>query len=74
MNFGFELLPVWREIGMGFFLYEWQSHEYRKEKIPYESRMAHSKFPMNGLAGVMKLEFPTRGGAASGEFLFYHNC
>ena len=24
------------------------------KKIPYESRMAHSKFPMNGLAGVMK--------------------
>ena len=28
-----ELLPVWREIGMGFFLYEWRSHEYRKKNF-----------------------------------------
>ena len=30
---GNELLPVWREIGMGFFLYEWRSHEYRKKNF-----------------------------------------
>ena len=33
-----------------------------------------SQFPTNGLAGVVKQKFPTSGAAASGEFLFYHNC
>ena len=33
LNVGIELLPVWREIGMGFFLYEWRSHEYRKKNF-----------------------------------------
>ena len=33
LKYGNELLPVWREIGMGFFLYEWRSHEYRKKNF-----------------------------------------
>ena len=33
-----------------------------------------SQFPKNGLAGVVKWKFPKSGEAASGEFLFYHNC
>ena len=33
-----------------------------------------SPWVMNGLAGVVKKNFPMSGEAASGEFLFYHNC
>ena len=29
----YDLYPVLREIGMGFFLYEWRSHEYRKKNF-----------------------------------------
>ena len=32
------------------------------------------QFSTNGLAGVVKYKFPKSGEAASGEFLFYHNC
>ena len=68
-----EPYPVWREIGMGFFL---MSREATNEEkiIPHESQMAHFYFLTNGLAGVMKKKFPTSGVAASGEFLFHHNC
>ena len=71
--YGYEPYPVWREIGMGFFL---MSREATNEEkiIPHESQMAHFYFLTNGLAGVMKKKFPTSGVAASGEFLFHHNC
>ena len=58
-----ELFLIWKELGMGFFLYEWQSHEYRK-----------NNFPMNGLAGIVKENFPMSGKAANGELLFYYDC
>ena len=50
---GYEPYPVWREIGMGFFL---MSREATNEEkiIPHESQMAHFYFLTNGLAGVMK--------------------
>ena len=58
-----ELFLIWKELGMGFFLYEWRSHEYRKKN-----------FPMNGLAGIVKENFPMSGEAANGETFFYYDC
>ena len=58
-----ELFLIWKELGMGFFLYEWRSHEYRK-----------NNFPMNGLAGIVKENFPMSGEAANGETFFYYDC
>ena len=46
-------IPVWREIGMGFFLTRGEASS-KEKKIPHESQMAHFKLPMNGLAGLMK--------------------
>ena len=60
---GNELFLIWKELGMGFFLYEWRSHEYRK-----------NNFPMNGLAGIVKENFPMSGEAANGETFFYYDC
>ena len=50
----FGLIPVWREIGMGFFLYEWRSHEYRKRKFLMNHEWHIPIFPMKGSAGVVK--------------------
>ena len=47
------LYLIWRELGMGFFRPEWRSHEGGKKKFPRESRKAHPRFPMNGLAGIV---------------------
>ena len=46
----------------------------RKKKFPRESRKAHPRFPMNGLAGIVKNNFPMSGEAANGELLFYYDC
>ena len=62
-QYGNELFLIWKELGMGFFLYEWRSHEYRK-----------NNFPMNGLAGIVKENFPMSGEAANGETFFYYDC
>ena len=62
-----------KNIGMGFSLMSGEATNEGK-LIPHESRMAHFYFLTNGLAGVMKKKFPTSGVAASGEFLFHHNC
>ena len=51
----------------------WRSHERRK-KIPHESQKAHNIFPVNGGAGVVKINFPMSGEAANGEIYFHHNC
>ena len=44
------------------------------KKFPRESQKAHSHFPMNGLAGIVKNNFPMSGEAANGEILFYYDC
>ena len=67
------LIPYWGEIGMGFFLTTGEAGSEEK-KFPHESRKAHFIFPTNGLAGVVKKNFPKSGEAASGEIFFYHNC
>ena len=54
------LIPVSREIGMG--------------KIPHSSLMAHSIFPIQGLAVVVKKDFPIRGFAAHGKIFFHYSC
>ena len=46
-------IPVWRETGMGFYLMSGEATN-KVKTIPHESQMAYYKFPMNGLAGVMK--------------------
>ena len=40
------------------------------KKFPHESQKAHSLFPMNGLAGIVKNNFPMSGEAAMGKFFF----
>ena len=63
------LIPYWGEIGMGFFLTTGEAGSEEK-KFPHESRKAHFIFPTNGLAGVVKKNFPKSGEAASGEIFF----
>ena len=53
LQYGNGPIPVWREIGMGFFLTRGEASS-KEKKIPHESQMAHFKLPMNGLAGLMK--------------------
>ena len=45
-----------------------------KNRFPQESRKAHFIFPMNGLAGMVKINFPMSGEATNGEIYFYHDC
>ena len=45
-----------------------------EKKISRESQKAHSHFPMNGLAGIVKNNFPMSGEAANGEILFDYDC
>ena len=56
-----ERFLIWKELGM-------------VKKIPHESRKAHSLFPMIGLAGIVKENFPMSGEAANGETFFYYDC
>ena len=44
---------MWRELGMG--------------KFPHSSQKAHSRFPIHGLAVIVKKNFPMSGKAAHGE-------
>ena len=68
------LYPLWKKIGQGFFPYEWRQPRIWEKKFPHESRMAHFIFPMNGLAGVVKINFPMSGEATNGEIYFHHDC
>ena len=45
-----------------------------KNNFSHESRKAHFIFPMNDLAGMVKINFPMSGGATNGEIYFYHDC
>ena len=56
---------MWRNRD-GIFLLEWRSHERRKKNFP----MNHERHIMYGGAGVVKINFPMSGEAASGEILF----
>ena len=51
---------MWRELGMG--------------KFPHSSQKAHSRFPIHGLAVIVKKNFPIRGFAAHGEIIFHYSC
>ena len=53
-------IPCGGEIGMG--------------KFPHSSLKAYYIFPMNGLAGIVKINFPMSGEAANGEIYFYYDC
>ena len=65
--------PWCGEIGMGFSPLSGEATKVGK-KISHESRKAHFIFPMNGLAGMVKINFPMSGGATNGEIYFYHDC
>ena len=43
-------------------------------EILYESWKVQLNFPMKGLAGIVKKNFPMSGGAANGEISFYYDC
>ena len=58
---------------MGFFPMSGEATNGEK-KFPHESRKAHYIFPMNGLAGIVKINFPMSGEAANGEISFYYDC
>ena len=57
---------------MGFFPTTSEAGSGEK-KFPHESRKAHYIFPMNGLAGIVKMNFPMSGEAANGEISFYYD-
>ena len=40
------------------------------KKFPHESQKPHSRFPMNGLAGIVKNNFPMSGEPRMGNFFF----
>ena len=58
---------------MGFFPTTGEAVSGEK-KFPHESRKAHNIFPMNGLAGIVKINFPMSGEAVNGEISFYYDC
>ena len=58
---------------MGFFPLSGGATKGEKE-IFHESRKAHHIFPKNGLAGMVKINFPMSSVAANGEIYFYHDC
>ena len=66
-------IPCGGEIGMGVFPTTGEAGSGEK-KFPHESRKAHYIFPMNGLAGIVKINFPMSGEAANGEIYFYYDC
>ena len=43
-------------------------------EIPYESWKVQSYFPMRGLAGIVKKNFPMSGEAANREIYFHYEC
>ena len=43
-------------------------------KFPHSSLKAHNIFPMNGLAVIVKRNFPMSDEAANGEIYFYYDC
>ena len=59
---------------MGFFPLSGEATKGEKNKFPHESRKAQHIFPMNGLAGIVKINFPMSGEAANGEISFYYDC
>merc|ERR1712015_514414 len=59
--------PILRRNRDGIFPHDRRSRSWRKRKFPHESRKAHYIFPMNGLAGIVKINFPMSGEAANGE-------
>ena len=68
------VIPALEKNRVGFFPYEWRQPRIWEKNFPHESRMAHFIFPMNGLAGVVKINFPMSGEATNGEIYFYHDC
>ena len=50
--------PVLERIRDGIFPYEWRSHSYGKRKFPMNHEWHIPIFPMKGLAGVVKNNFP----------------
>ena len=46
---------------MGFFPLSGEATKGEKDKFPRESRKVHYIFPMNGLAGIVKMNFPMSG-------------
>ena len=66
--------PVILKNGDGIFPL-WAAKPRVKEiKILYESWKVQLNFPMKGLAGIVKKNFPMSGGAANGEIFFYYDC
>ena len=60
---------------LGWDFSTWVAKPRKSEnKFPHESRKVHNIFPKNGLAGVVKKNFPMSGVATNGEIFFYHNC
>ena len=66
-------IPWCGKIGTGIFPWSGEATTGEK-KFPQESRKAHFIFPRNGLAGLVKKNFPRSGGAATGEIFFHHDC
>ena len=63
---------MWRNRD-GDFPLEWRSHERRKKNFPMNHERCNI-FPMNGGAGVVKINFPMSGEAVNGGIYFYHDC
>ena len=56
---------------LGWDFSTWVAKPRKSEnKFPHESRKVHTIFPKNGLAGVVKKNFPMSGVATNGEFFF----
>ena len=61
-------------MGTGYFPYVAPKALVGEIKILYESWKVQLIFPMKGLAGIVKKNFPMSGGAANGEIFFYYDC
>ena len=69
-KYGNELLPVWREIGMGFFLYEWRSHEYRKKNFLTNHEWLNFNSPRMALQEWWNKNSPRAAKPQVGNFYF----
>ena len=57
-------------MGTGYFPYVAPKALVGEIEILYESWKVQLNFPMKGLAGIVKKNFPMSGGAANGEIFF----
>ena len=62
--------PVILKNGDGIFPLRAAQRRVKEIKIPCESWKVQSYFPMRGLAGILKKNFPMSGEAANGEIFF----